>query len=97
VQLDQIKKNLARQRELWGQHLTTRGRWKRRRNDVKGAESSLQEREKQVGSQAARIAQERAGLEAPLRSSKVRIESPIDGIVNAPAIFRKVKPRVTAR
>src|SRR5438128_7530905 len=59
VQLDQIKKNLARQRELWGQQLTTREALEKAENDVKGAESSLQEREKQVGSQAARIAQEK--------------------------------------
>ena len=45
-------------------------------------ESSLREREKQVTSQASRIAQERAGLEsARYDLSKVRIESPIEGIV----------------
>jgi HlyD family secretion protein len=82
VQLDQIRKNLVRQRDLWNQQLTTREALEKAENDVKTAESSLQEREKQVGSQAARIAQERAGLEsARYDLSKVRIESPIDGIV----------------
>jgi HlyD family secretion protein len=82
VQLEQIKKNLARQRDLWNQQLTTREALEKAENDVKSAESSLQEREKQVGSQAARISQEKAGLEsARYDLSKVRIESPIDGIV----------------
>src|SRR4029077_10725533 len=45
-------------------------------------ESLLQEREKQIRPQESRIAQERAGLEnARYDLSKVRIESPIDGIV----------------
>jgi HlyD family secretion protein len=82
VQLEQIKKNLARQRDLWNQQLTTREALEKAENDVKAAESSLQEREKQVGSQSARISQEKAGLEsARYDLSKVRIESPIDGIV----------------
>ena len=42
----------------------------------------MREREKQVSAQASRIEQERAGLEsARYDLSKVRIESPIDGIV----------------
>src|SRR5262249_55624940 len=50
--------------------------------DVKSAESNIREREKQVTAQASRISQERAGLEsARYDLSKVRIESPIDGIV----------------
>jgi len=82
VQLDQAQKNLARQRELWSQQLTTREALEKAENDVNGAESTLREREKQVGAQAARIGQERATLEsARYDLSKVRIESPIDGIV----------------
>jgi HlyD family secretion protein len=51
-------------------------------SDVRAAESTLREREKQVGAQAARLDQERAALEsARYDLSKVRIESPIDGIV----------------
>ncbi len=82
VQLDQTQKNAARQRDLWNQQLTTRETLERAENDVRAAESQLREREKQVTSQAARINQERASLEsARYDLSKVRIESPIDGIV----------------
>jgi HlyD family secretion protein len=82
VQLDLANRNLARQRDLWNQQLTTRESLEKAENDVRAAESSLREREKQVTSQAARINQERAALEsARYDLSKVRIESPIDGIV----------------
>ena len=82
VQLDQAQKNLARQQDLWQQQLTTREALERAENDVRAAQSALQEREKQVTAQAARLGQERAGLEsARYDLSKVRIESPIDGIV----------------
>jgi HlyD family secretion protein len=82
VQLEQTQKTLARQRDLWNQQLTTREQLERAETDVRGAESSLREREKQVNAQAARIGQERASLEsARYDLSKVRIESPIDGIV----------------
>ncbi len=82
VQVEQASRNLARQRELWSQQLTTREALERAENEVRAAESTLQEREKQVSAQAARIEQERAGLEsARYDLSKVRIESPIDGIV----------------
>jgi HlyD family secretion protein len=82
VQLDQARKNLARQQDLWSQQLTTRESLEKAESDLKTAESTLQEREKQVNAQAARIDQERAALEsARYDLSKVRIESPIDGIV----------------
>lgn len=82
VQLDQAQRNLARQQELWQQQLTTREALERAENDVRAAQSALQEREKQVTAQAARLGQERAGLEsARYDLSKVRIESPIEGIV----------------
>lgn len=82
VQLDQTQKTLARQRDLWNQQLTTRESLEKAENDVRAAESSLREREKQVNAQAARIGQEKATLEsARYDLSKVRIESPIDGIV----------------
>src|SRR5215510_4941523 len=82
AQLDQAQKNAARQRDLWNQQLTTRESLEKADNDVAVAMSSLHEREKQVTSQTARINQERAGLEsAQYDLSKVRIESPIDGIV----------------
>lgn len=82
VQLDQTQKTLARQKDLWAQQLTTRESLERAENDVRAAESTLQERAKQVNAQSSRIAQERAGLEsAQYDLSKVRIQSPIDGIV----------------
>jgi HlyD family secretion protein len=82
VQLEQAQQTLTRQRDLWRQQLTTREALDKAENDVKSAESNIREREKQVTAQASRISQERAGLEsARYDLSKVRIESPIDGIV----------------
>jgi HlyD family secretion protein len=82
VQMEQAQKNLARQRELWAQQLSTREALEKAESDLRATESTLREREKQVSSQASRIAQERAGLEsARYDLSKVRLESPIDGIV----------------
>ena len=82
VQLQQAQQNLARQQDLWRQQLTTREALDKATNDVKAAESAVQEREKQLRPQESRIAQEHATLEsARYDLSKVRIESPIDGIV----------------
>jgi HlyD family secretion protein len=82
VQLEQARQTLKRQQDLWGRQLTTREALDKATNDVKGAESSLQEREHAADAQASRIKQERAGLDnARYDLSKVRIESPIDGIV----------------
>jgi len=82
VQLEQARQNLARQQGLWRQQLTTREALDRAENDMKGAQSSLVEREKQANAQGSRIAQERATLESSRYDlSKQRIESPIDGIV----------------
>jgi HlyD family secretion protein len=82
VQLQQAQQNLARQQDLWRQQLTTREALDRAQNDVKSAESLVQEREKQIKPQESRIAQERATLDsARYDLSKQRIESPIDGIV----------------
>jgi HlyD family secretion protein len=82
VQLEQMQQNLTRQRNLWAQQLTTREALERAENDVRSAQSALQEREKQATSQSSRISQERATLEsARYDLSKVRMESPIDGIV----------------
>ena len=82
VQFDQAERTFARQQDLWKQQLSTREALDKAESDVRAAESSLKEREKQVNAQEARIAQERAGLEnARYDLSKVRLESPIDGIV----------------
>ena len=82
VQLEQLEKALTRQQDLWKRQLTTRETLDQAEDDVRSAQSTLQEREKQMASQEARIAQERANLDsARYDLSKVRIESPIDGIV----------------
>jgi HlyD family secretion protein len=82
VQVQQAQQNLTRQRELASQQLNTREALEKAENELRAAESTLREREKQIGAQAARISQERATLEsARYDLSKVRIESPIDGIV----------------
>ena len=82
VQMDQAQQNLTRQRNLWAQQLTTREALDKAENDLKAAQSALQEREKQVNAQSSRIAQERATLDsARYDLTKVRMESPIDGIV----------------
>jgi HlyD family secretion protein len=82
VQLQQAQQNLARQQDLWKQQLTTKEALDKATNDVKAAESAVQEREKQIKPQESRIAQERATLEsARYDLSKVRIVSPIEGIV----------------
>src|SRR5215472_14301289 len=84
VQLQQAQQNLARQQDLWRQQLTTRESLDKAVNDVKTAESTVQEREKQITPQQSRIAQERANLEsAQYDLSRVRIESPIDGLVTS--------------
>jgi HlyD family secretion protein len=82
VQLQQAQQNLARQQDLWRQQLTTREALDKATNDLRAAESAVQEREKLMRPQESRIAQERATLEsARYDLSKVRIESPIEGIV----------------
>ena len=82
VQLEQARQNLKRQQDLWRRELTTREALERAENEARSAESALQEREKQTKTQDSRIMQERASLEnAQYDLTKVRIESPIDGIV----------------
>jgi HlyD family secretion protein len=82
VQVEQAKQNLKRQQDLWGRQLTTRESLDKAENDFKSSESALQERDKQVMAQENRIAQERASVEsARYDLTKVRFESPIDGIV----------------
>jgi HlyD family secretion protein len=83
VQFEQAKQTLTRQQGLWKQQLTTRADLERAENDVRTAESTLQEREKSAKAQDSRIMQERASLDsARYDLSKVRIESPIEGIVS---------------
>src|SRR6266545_5019088 len=82
AQLLQAQQSLTRQQDLWKQQLTTREALDKALNDVKVAESSVQEREKQIKPQESRINQEKATLESSRYDlSKVRMESPIEGIV----------------
>jgi len=82
VQLEQAQQTLKRQQDLWKGGLTTRETLDKATNHVKAAESAIQEREHAADSQASRIKQEQATLEsAQYDLSKVRILSPIDGIV----------------
>ena len=82
VQLAVAQQNLKRQQELWKQQLTPREVLERAENDVRIAQSTVVEREKQVRTQEVRLGQDRAQLaSAQFDLSKVRIESPIAGIV----------------
>ena len=82
VQLAVAQQTLERQQGLWKSQLTTREALDRAENDVRIAQSALSEREKQVHTQEVRLGQDRAQLaSAQYDLSKVRIESPIDGIV----------------
>ena len=84
VQLDLLKQTLKRQQDLWAKGLTTRETLDKAMSDVTAADSSLQEREHAADAQASVIDQTRANLEsARYDLSKVRIESPIDGIVTS--------------
>jgi HlyD family secretion protein len=80
--LNLAQETLRRQRELWKEGLTTREALDRAENEVRIREKDLEERQQEVKTQELRIQQERAVLDsARYDLSKVRIESPIDGIV----------------
>jgi HlyD family secretion protein len=73
---------LTRQQELWKQGLTTKEQLDHAETEARQREIELQERQKQVETLRIRLGQERATLaSAQYDLSKVRIESPIDGIV----------------
>jgi HlyD family secretion protein len=81
-QLALARDTLRRQRELWSQQLTTKQDLDRAETDVKVREADLKERMQQVTTQEQRIRAEQADLSnARYNLTKVRIESPIDGIV----------------
>jgi HlyD family secretion protein len=80
--LKQAEDNLRRQQELWKQGLTTREALERTESELKVRQADLRSQEQQVQTQKLRMEQERAQLEsARYDLSKVRIESPINGIV----------------
>jgi HlyD family secretion protein len=74
--------NLTRQQELWKGGLTTREALERAENEFKAQQAALRAQEQNLKTQQLRIAQERASLSsAQYDLSRVRIESPINGIV----------------
>jgi HlyD family secretion protein len=74
--------NFNRQQELWKGGLTTREALERAENELKSQQANLRVQEQNVKTQQLRIAQERASLSsAKYDLSRVRIESPINGIV----------------
>jgi HlyD family secretion protein len=82
VALKQAEDNYARQQNLWKGGLTTRETLERSENDLKLRQADLRSQEQQLRTQEARVGSESATAEsARLDLSKVRIESPITGIV----------------
>jgi HlyD family secretion protein len=73
---------LNRQRELWKQGLTTKADLDRAESEARQRDIEVQNQIKQIDTLRIRTGQERANLaNARYDLSKVRIESPIDGIV----------------
>lgn len=80
--LKQAEDNYKRQQELWKGGLTTRETLERAENELAMRKSELNSQEQNVKTQGLRMQQESATAEsARFDLSKVRIESPIDGIV----------------
>ena len=82
VAVKQAEENLKRQQDLWKGGLTTREMLERTEHDLTIRQADLRSQEQQVKTQELRMQQESATAEsARFDLSKVRIESPIDGIV----------------
>jgi HlyD family secretion protein len=82
TQLKLAQDNYKRQTELWKGGLTTREQFERAESELRVREQDLRAQEQNVRTQTLRTEQEVATLEnARTDLSKVRIESPIDGIV----------------
>jgi HlyD family secretion protein len=74
--------NFTRQQQLWKQGLTTKEALENAENQVKVRQAELNSQERQIETQRLRMTQEQATVEnAKLNLSKVRIESPITGII----------------
>jgi HlyD family secretion protein len=74
--------NYTRQQSLWKGGLTTREALERAENELKLRQQDVRAQEAQAATQKLRIQQEQASLETDRYNlSKVRIESPINGIV----------------
>jgi HlyD family secretion protein len=82
TQLKLAQDNFKRQQELWKGGLTTREQFERAESELRIRQQDLIAQEQNVRTQQLRMDQEAATLEnARTDLSKVRIESPIDGIV----------------
>ena len=82
TQLKLAQDNYKRQQDLWKGGLTTRELFERAESELRVREQDLRAQEQNVRTQQLRMQQETATLEnAKTDLSKVRIESPIDGIV----------------
>jgi HlyD family secretion protein len=80
--LKQAEDNLSRQQQLWKGGLTTREALDRAENELKMRQSDLRSQDQQILTQRLRMQQEEASLETDRYNlSKVRIQSPINGIV----------------
>jgi len=80
--LDLANDNLKRQKDLWDHGLATKQAYDQAVNDQQMRQAALQQAQQSVATQEKRINQEVAGLDsAKYNLSKVRIESPIDGII----------------
>ena len=78
----QAQDNHVRQQQLWKGGLTTKETLDRAENELKMRQADLRSQEQQVQTQKLRIQQEQATLETDRYNlSKVRIESPITGVV----------------
>jgi HlyD family secretion protein len=82
IALQQAQDNARRQRELSKQGLTTREALDRAEAELKTREADMRTQQQQLRTQELRLQQESATLESTRYDlHKVRIESPIDGIV----------------
>ena len=80
--LKQAQEALTRQQQLYKQGLTPKEQLDNAENLVRMRQSELSSAERQIETQRLRMTQEEASLEnAKLNLSKVRIESPITGII----------------
>jgi HlyD family secretion protein len=80
--LQLAQENLKRQRDLWAEQLTTKEALDRAETEARLREKELTNAQQQITTQQARIREQQAVLSsARYDLSKVRIESPIDGIV----------------
>jgi HlyD family secretion protein len=80
--LKQAQDALSRQQQLFKQGLTPKETLDNAENQVKMRQADLSSAERQIETQRLRMTQEEASLEnAKLNLSKVRIESPITGII----------------